>query len=122
MDGVRASDPSCRCSLASANRFSESMFLIPTTSPRIVDSVCAAFRNRDDHQLALTHQIRAVVAALGEGLADASILPARAPLAENHRRREILQASPQKYAMWAPTAAYSSRTPSGILSSMSVRS
>jgi enterochelin esterase family protein len=34
VDGVRATDPSCRCSLTSANRFSDSTFTIPADPPR----------------------------------------------------------------------------------------
>ena len=34
VDGVRASDPSCRCNLTSAGRFSSSRFVIPAASPR----------------------------------------------------------------------------------------
>lgn len=34
VDGVRASDPSCRCSLTSAARFSSSRFVVPAESPR----------------------------------------------------------------------------------------
>jgi Carbohydrate-binding module 48 (Isoamylase N-terminal domain) len=34
VDGVRASDPSCRCSLTSAARFSSSSFVIPADPPR----------------------------------------------------------------------------------------
>lgn len=38
VDGVRASDPSCRCAYTSAGRFSESRFTIPSESPQSWES------------------------------------------------------------------------------------
>lgn len=38
VDGVRASDPSCRCSLTSASRFSSSRFVIAGEAPQVWDS------------------------------------------------------------------------------------
>lgn len=34
VDGVRASDPSCRCTIASADRFASSRFLVPGSPPK----------------------------------------------------------------------------------------
>src|SRR5262245_3394264 len=38
VNGVRASDPSCRCSMTSAARFSSSRFVVPAESPQVWDN------------------------------------------------------------------------------------
>jgi enterochelin esterase family protein len=38
VNGVRASDPSCRCSMTSAARFSSSRFVVPAEAPQVWDN------------------------------------------------------------------------------------